>query len=289
MDVVQKHIIKSKAKKVQADLGLGGSQDGSSLGNLFGKPGGTEGSPGGQQDDMFSGDPAMEAYGNMPANYPPGLKLVYIDHSILSQHAQPPVAAARRLFMLVVCGGIVNLLVNILFAAVAIGQSSLAFNLLPSFIAALLLAMCQLAFYELAFRGVYRTSRSLQMWYMATCAVTSALCLLYALLDGSFCHGWLSVFAKGKDSSTSFKVVAGLEASYWTLLAVLSILTLWQHNSYRNSRILGLSSAARSNPPIHEGTGTDVEGQFTGTQKQGKSLDPKKARIEEIKSRYMTA
>jgi hypothetical protein len=169
MNFVQKQVLKGQVNKLQAELGLGGSNSSQKypLSSVFGDELSSTGAP--RADNTFPVDDAVELHAALPANYPPLLHIVYIDTSILSLHAAAPVEIARNAFYAALVGVVVNIVVSAF--GLAVRRPDAVTDLIISVIAGLAVTLLSMFVFETAFRGAYKSQRTSQVGLKHGCHI----------------------------------------------------------------------------------------------------------------------
>lgn len=263
MDYVKKKAFETKVNQIGKDLGIsnvrkdvskalgiGGNEGTSSSANPFsldqqdvppsnGNRGLFPGTRPTQRDDATA--EAVASIANMPGNYPPLLNIFYIDRSILSLVAKAPVGLAHWVFLFTVLGLALNSAIHIVLTVR--GRERQWADLISSLFMLFALSFYALVAYFYAFRGAYRSSSSTQAWYLVLGAIHLALLALYAFLGVSFFNGWTRLRNVSGKLENVYKVLAGIEAAYWTFILLFATYALYEYYDFRRSKAQGLSAA----------------------------------------------
>lgn len=312
---MKKKIVEGKVNSVGEDLGLGsnltkdfkkavglGRSDGaSSSGAMLGGNGGhgrdasrwdpfsseTEYPPDSNRNSAFPLE-AEIAFGTKPRNYPRCLNFVYIDHQVLSDEAKVPVSRARLVYLLVFGGLLLNLFIAALLTILKSEKHWIHLAVSGALLVAL--TLFELTAYESAFRGAYQTSESVRMQYVVLGLLNTALLLLYTFAGVSCFNGWLRQRSASPNLEDLHRVLAGIEASYWTLLLFYATYSIFDYNNFRTSGAVGLSTAALQSASESLQNGRSMHsrpGRFGGRRGQVARADGMtNDKVQEIRDRY---
>lgn len=271
MDFVAKKAFKAKVKRFGDDLGVNdlfsssgnGGPSSSSTGNVFNTGGGGGSSPD-STDDLFPSSVAV-FFDGQRGNFPTlcfciPLNIFWIDRSILSLRANACMAWVHRLFHTMTFLCVFNVVTRTLATILLPAAFSWVF-IIVSVAAGLMLIGFQVVIYDIAFRGLYRSSARLRGGYMGLCAVTAGIAVTYAFAGGAWFNGWMrlrmfsendggeegdgDVFDGEKGYKRSLLLVCNVcEAIGWTFGFGLAVFTLFEMYHVYRERVQGLSEQA---------------------------------------------
>eukprot|EP00177_Eucheuma_denticulatum_P004111 GFKZ01007455.1.p1 GENE.GFKZ01007455.1~~GFKZ01007455.1.p1 ORF type:complete len:313 (-),score=39.27 GFKZ01007455.1:1015-1953(-) len=307
MDFLKKKAFEAQLNKVGKDLGLGSNvtsgfsgssrqEPRNSAWNVFStqENGDTRDE---NNENEFAISPALLTYyESMPYNFPPYLRMFYINRSILSDAANPPVTTAYNFLCAMASLLLLNSLLAVLFTSLEKGKDW-PFLLMSAGLT-VLLTLYELYAFEVAFRGAYQTSTGLRKWYIALTSINLVLVSLYAFVGVGFFNGWtrLASLNKTDDSEEQIehegarRIATIIESILWSALLVFNIHVLFNYYHLVYGRDQGLSPeaiVAANRALANEDVGGDNEaGMRDGEGNRDGGVHGRKSRIQEIRDRY---
>lgn len=260
MDFVKKKAFEAQINKVGKDFGLGSNVTSTFSGGNREQPrtpgwnvfslGDDNDSPELHADDGPGMSPAVVSYyESLPNNFPPVVRLFYVDQSILSEAAKRPVWGAFFVLCTMEVLLVLNTLVSLLFTILDAGENW--YFLLISAAVTVLLSLYELFIFEIAFRGAYQTSTRQRMQYLYLSATNVLPMILYAFIGVGFFNGWMRVgYLDEKETREKLnqpalrKVFSVIEALLWTILLFVSVYAFFEYYHLVKGREQGLSAEA---------------------------------------------
>lgn len=307
MDFLKKKAFEAQLNKVGKDLGLGSNvtsgfsgssrqEPRNSAWNVFGSQenGDTRDEP--NEDDFAISPALLTYYESMPYNFPPYVRLFYINRSILSEEAKEPVATAYNFLCAMSSLLLLNTLLAVLFTSLERGKDW-PFLLMSAGLT-VLLTVYELYAFEVAFRGAYQTSTRLRKWYLALTSINIVLVSLYAFVGVGFFNGWTRLASLNKTGDAeeevnhegARRIATIIEAILWSALLVFNIHVVFNYYHLVHGRDRGLSpeAVAAANRALanEDSSNRNDAGMLDGEANRGGGTQGRKSRIQEIRDRY---
>lgn len=307
MDFVKRKAFEAQINKVGKDLGLSSNVSSNFSGgdrqqprtptwNVFSLEDDSESPELYTEDGPVVSPTVTSHYESQPNNFPPFIRLIYVDQSILSEAAKQPVRWAFYVLCAMELLLVLNTLVAVLFTALEAGKDW--YFLIISAAVTALLSFYELFTFEVAFRGAYQSSTGQRKRYLYLSAINILPMLLYAFLGVGFFNGWMRIgYLDEKETRDELnqpnlrKVFSVIEASLWTLLLFFSMYVSFEYYHLVKGREQGLSVeaiAAANRAQSSESPDTSNVVSSGDVQDRGRVEGSTSSRIQEIRDRYKT-
>jgi len=248
--------------------GGGGSGVAASISSAFGRG---EAAPGGAPPPaaaLADGWGASTGGETPPANYPPGLRLFYVDVSTLdtSPEVRKPLAYVHLLLAAGTGGLFLNFLTWVFRLIRGDGGRTWTLVLGSGFMAAAG-SLAYVALYASAFRGAAAASVAVQSWALGGLALALIFAAVYAFGGVWVFNGWyrLHRVLDGESGARASRFSVVIESIWWTAVLLLTVYAggeWWRFRSRTPTRVASTFARDRATsglPPPPTGGGDTLE------------------------------
>lgn len=296
MDFVRKAALKQSVNQFGRQMGLssnvtdslpgggggGGSGGGvsgvaASISSAFGRGDAAPAAAAAAPPASTGGWGASTTAGEPPANYPPLLRLFYVDLDTLdpSPAVRGPLRVVHTLFIGGCWGFYVNLVTWLVLLIRGLGDRTWTLALTSAFLAGAG-SLGLLCLYVAAYRGAASSSVSVQTWALGGLAAVLPVTAVYAFGGVWVWNGWTRLRhvadASGRGVASTWRFLAVVESVWWTGLLLLTLYAggeWWRFRAGTPGRVASTfaqghaaAAAAEAGPPPAAGTIEEIRARY---------------------------